>query len=315
MIAASAMGDTHTHVADPAALFRRGYPVGASEPHLRAVLEETLANPGSLTRLRLALLAGEVLGLGARPTQALACALEYFHTASLLFDDLPCMDDARQRRGAACAHLRHGEAAAILGALGFINRGYALIWQALEQVPAAQRGAVAAHVEHCLGDAGVLNGQSLDLHFAASDGSPRAVARAAIGKTVALMRLTLVTPALMAGARPREQMLLHRLSVYWGLAYQAADDCADLTTGTDPSAKTAGRDRARGHPNFAVAAGADQTGVHLERLLTLVGRTWAQLLALRAGWHALAPLIVKLNQAILAATAALPEAAGVRRCA
>jgi len=29
----------------------------------------------------------------------LAIAIEYFHTASLLFDDLPCMDDAERRRG------------------------------------------------------------------------------------------------------------------------------------------------------------------------------------------------------------------------
>ena len=47
----------------------------------------------------------------------LAIALEYFHTASLVFDDLPCMDNALERRGVPCVHFAFGEAGAILTAL------------------------------------------------------------------------------------------------------------------------------------------------------------------------------------------------------
>ena len=61
----------------------------------------------------------------------LAIALEYFHTASLLFDDLPCMDNASERRGVPCVHLAFGEAGAILAALALINRAYALSWRAV----------------------------------------------------------------------------------------------------------------------------------------------------------------------------------------
>jgi geranylgeranyl diphosphate synthase type II len=38
-----------------------------------------------------------------------ALALEYFHTASLIFDDLPCMDNALERPGAPCVHVAFGE--------------------------------------------------------------------------------------------------------------------------------------------------------------------------------------------------------------
>lgn len=307
--------NAHMHTADPESLYRHGLPLTAREPRLLSVLRDTLANPGSLTRLRLCLLAGEVLGLPSAPTRALATALEYFHTASLLFDDLPCMDDAEERRGRPCAHRTHGEGAAILGALAFINRGYALLWEALAGAPPAHRAAAAAHAEHCLGVAGVLDGQSVDLHFGDGDGSPRAVARAALGKTVSLLRLTLVTPALLAGVGARERLLLDRLSVYWGLAYQAADDCADVATGPGRPSKTAGRDLARGRPNFVVAAGFDLTAARLDRLLALVRQTWAALLTIRSGWHALAPMIVRLNQAVLAAAANLPVESTDRRCA
>lgn len=43
-----------------------------------------------------------------------ACALEMVHTYSLLHDDLPCMDNATQRRGQQASHLVHGEANALL---------------------------------------------------------------------------------------------------------------------------------------------------------------------------------------------------------
>ena len=210
-----------------------GITVNAREPHLAGVLRDTLATPGNLTRLQLGLIAGAALDLPAAATRPLASALEYFHTASLLLDDLPCMDDAHLRRGRPCPHVVHGEGATILGALGFINRGYRLVWDALAAVPEMHRAATAAHVERCLGTAGVLDGQSLDLHFTATDRTPRTVARIALGKTVSLLRLSLVTPALLAGAGARERLLIDRVSVAWGLAYQIADDFGPAAIGFD----------------------------------------------------------------------------------
>ncbi|NJM12209.1 MAG: hypothetical protein HC889_10265 [Synechococcaceae cyanobacterium SM1_2_3] len=77
--------------------------------------------------------------------------MEYFHTASLIFDDLPSMDDAEERRGHPCPHKVHGESAAILGALALINRGYALLWKVLSRLPRQRRHRAAELVESCLG--------------------------------------------------------------------------------------------------------------------------------------------------------------------
>lgn len=43
-----------------------------------------------------------------------ALAIEYIHTASLIIDDLPCMDNARTRRGQDCVHIKYSEAIAQL---------------------------------------------------------------------------------------------------------------------------------------------------------------------------------------------------------
>src|ERR1035437_7354689 len=96
------------------------------DPHFEEALRHVLDNPGSLVRPRLVYEDAMAYGLDPAHAQDLAIALEYFHTASLLFDDLPCMDNAQERRGAPCAHIVFGEAGAILSALALINRAYGL---------------------------------------------------------------------------------------------------------------------------------------------------------------------------------------------
>jgi len=290
--------------------YAHGLPLEAREPHLAGVIGDALENPGGLTRLQLGLAAGRILGLPAAAARSFATGLEYFHTASLLLDDLPCMDDARMRRGRPCAHVAHGEGSAILGALAFINRAYRLFWDALASAAPAGRAAATAHIERCLGASGVLEGQSRDLHFAASDRSAREVARVALGKTVALLRLSLVTPVLLADAAPPERLLVDRLSVAWGLAYQIADDFNDLSSHR-PTGKTGGRDTGRGRPNFVVAAGRDLAAARLHRHLRHLGAAHDGLVALRPAWRALGPLIDRFR--VAATTAALDHPA--TRCA
>jgi geranylgeranyl pyrophosphate synthase len=285
---------------DVSTLYRESLPVLARESRLHGVMADMLAVPGSLVRLRLGLLAGKLLGLPTDTARSLATAFEYFHTASLLLDDLPCMDNADERRGRPTAHILHGEAPAILGSLAFINRAYSLLWRSFSGSLPMNRNRAAQHAEHCLGAAGVLDGQSLDLNFGDTDGSARTAARASLGKTVSLLRLTLVTPAHLAGADQRETMLLDRLAVYWGLAYQIADDFNDLQP-NNGSRKTAGRDAIQGRPNFVLAAGPEGAAARLNRLMNLVRATFEQLLAVRSGWNALAPMIDRLSSS--AATA------------
>ena len=107
----------------------------ALEPNLESALRYVLENPGSLVRPRLVFQMATAYGMDTPNAERLAIALEYFHTASLLFDDLPCMDDATERRGAPCTHVVFGQESAILTALALINRAYALTWRAVAGAP------------------------------------------------------------------------------------------------------------------------------------------------------------------------------------
>lgn len=243
-----------------------------TEPHLKEAVRYTLAHPGSLIRARLVYSMARAYDLEETVALPMAIGLEYFHTASLLFDDLPCMDDAQERRGAACAHQLYGEAASILAALGLINRAYGLIWETMAGLPEDRRRRSAAFVESCLGLNGVLNGQSLDLHHGPGRRLPRQVLAVALGKTVSLIRLALVLPALLAGAPDRDIRAWQRLATWWGLSYQMLDDLKDVHGQTDQTGKTAQRDGLLNRPNLALTEGTIKTVHRVLRLVRLGDR-------------------------------------------
>jgi geranylgeranyl diphosphate synthase, type II len=225
------------------------------ERHLRGVVHDTLSHPGSLARAQLAFSLMRSFGFDEYMARDVGVAIEYYHTASLLFDDLPCMDNATTRRGHACPHTIHGESAAILGALSLITQGYGLLWSSLNALPCENRVAASALVNECLGLNGILNGQSYDLHFGESDRKKEDVFRIAEGKTATLIRLTLLLPAVMYGVNEVTRKTLEELAVSWGLAYQILDDFKDSLMQASETGKTTSRDEQLNHPNLPLTTG------------------------------------------------------------
>lgn len=240
---------------------------GRLETHLRGVLIEVLAHPGNLIRAQLAYSMAGLVGMPAPRALALAIATEYFHTASLIFDDLPSMDDARARRGHPCPHVAHGEAAATLGALALITRGYALLWEAIETPCPERRVEASRLVSECLGVNGILDGQARDVHFRSSTAEPDAMLAVAAAKSVPLIRLALVLPAVVAGAGASVVVRLEQLASSWGLAYQILDDFKDCLLSDLEAGKSTGRDWPLGRPNLPTRAGQWTAHRQVARLL------------------------------------------------
>lgn len=273
-------------------------PDAAIEPRLRAVVEDTLAHPGSLARAQLAFGLGIRLGVPTGRALRLAVAVEYFHASSLILDDLPAMDDAAERRGRPCPHRVWGEAAATLGALAFITRGYALLWEGIAPLPPRRRDRAAALVAECLGLAGILDGQSRDVHFADRPRGDGEMLRVEAAKTVPLIRLALLLPALAAGLEERTLARLERLAAGWGLAYQVLDDFKDDLLSDDEAGKTTHRDRSLGRPNLAVRSGHRQAIARLAALLDAAADELAALARRSARrWEPLARLQASLEEA------------------
>ena len=268
-----------------------------TEPHLAGALRDTLQHPGSMVRAELAFRVAASYCLSEERSENLAIAIEYFHTASLLFDDLPAMDDARLRRGNPCAHHVHGEGAAILAALALINRAYSLVWKAIAGLPPEVQAASLTYLERHLGICGLLNGQSQDLYY--SGLSPRLREQPqsiAMGKTVSLIRLALVLPAIVGQASTTEVHLLDRLAIFWGLSYQTLDDLKDVLSSDDVPGKTTARDAFLDRPNLALTIGIPESFLRVDRLMNMANRVMVRLTERRARLAFLREVRIQFNK-------------------
>jgi geranylgeranyl diphosphate synthase type II len=199
------------------------------ETKFNEAVEYALFSGGKRLRPVLTLLGAELFGGKAEDVLPAACAVEFVHTSSLIFDDLPCMDNAPERRGKTSLHEKFGEGLAVLVGIGFLNAAYGLIF--VNHANAPER-AIVAHAElvECIGAAGMLGGQSVDLALAKGAGDASDFESESIRnlKTSALMRLCLRVGAILSGANQIDLANLSRFAEILGDAYQLSDDLIDL---------------------------------------------------------------------------------------
>jgi geranylgeranyl pyrophosphate synthase len=264
------------------------------EPRLGAALKHLLTRPGSMARAVVAYMVGIEMGLVEEGARAIACGIEYLHTASLVFDDLPSMDDANLRRGDDCVHIIHGEATAILAALAMINRGYAMLWHGVALGNGERRIEAAEWISQRLGTSGVIGGQALDLNSWAGSKDTASVSKVAAMKTADLLRLTVVLPTILGKATRREIQILDRLALFRGLAYQAADDLKDVFQNSLLSGKTSERDEALGRPNLVTTEGTEGAIRRFLRLNAIADRLQNSLPGALCQWQILDTLRVPL---------------------
>jgi geranylgeranyl diphosphate synthase type II len=233
------LADRHRQVEEA---LRRLAPAGAS-PHVRAAIETSLFAPAKRLRPILALLVADVLRGDPESVLPAGCAIEMVHTASLVLDDLPCMDDAETRRGRPTCHREHGEANAILAAFALLNRAFEILAQGWPEGPdAAARTAIAAELARAIGLDGMIAGQAQDL---ASTDQPIDFATLEFihsRKTGALFMASADLGALAAKARPAERAAVVAYAKNLGLAFQVVDDLIDVTGGAEEAGKDVAKD-------------------------------------------------------------------------
>ncbi len=188
-------------------------------------------------------LVGAALG-GAEDEQALAlaCAVEFIHTSSLILDDLPSMDDAELRRNSPALHLVYGEGVAVLVGVALLNQSYALLAEcAREGAGAARLGALIREVARCVGSCGMIAGQAAELALSGARADESALSSRDL-KTTALMRLMMTAGGVVAGAAARELDALASFGESLGRAYQIYDDWADTLGDRQAAGKSVGQD-------------------------------------------------------------------------
>lgn len=202
--------------------------LGESLPPLPAVIASAVGTDGgrgSRWRPLLALCAARLFGDGGRCAEEaaldVAAAVELTHTASLVLDDMPCMDDSPSRRGRPATHRQVGSAGAILVAVGLLGRAAEL----LGRQPVCG-GRLAADWGSMIGLAGMSGGQAIDVAVVGRRlfGAERRLHRA---KSTVLPAFALASGARAAGADDKVCAALESFGRSLGWAYQLRDDAVD----------------------------------------------------------------------------------------
>jgi len=199
---------------------------GAQTPpvSLHAAMRHLVFPGGKRLRPALALAAAEAVGGPASAALPMATAVELVHTYSLIHDDLPCMDDDALRRGRPTVHVAFDEATAVLAG----DALQSLAFQVLLSGPETHRAADAARdLAEAIGAAGLVGGQADDLAPDPMSAGAEHVLSIHARKTAALIRVSVLGGARLAGGEGERLAELAAFGSAVGLAFQITDDCLD----------------------------------------------------------------------------------------
>lgn len=189
-------------------------------------------------RLRPVLLLYSCEAFGGKRTDAepFMAAMEFIHTASLIHDDLPAIDNDDLRRGKPTVHRAFSEAAGILSGDALLNYAYEVIFRGiLTGSDRDQAVKAAAIIASKSGLFGMLGGQGLDVESEKGtikeDGAVFLDTVISM-KTSALIEASLMSGAALAGADDASISLLEKIGRDTGMAFQIRDDILDII-GTD----------------------------------------------------------------------------------
>jgi geranylgeranyl diphosphate synthase type II len=199
-------------------------PLASPDDRLGAAMSYALSTPGKRLRPLIVLLVADELDGEIDDALDPACAVEMVHAASLILDDLPCMDDAALRRGLPSTHARYGEATAVLAAVALLNLAFAVVADC-EAMPDTVRVEMVQALSAAVGRKGLAGGQEADLH---GGGQCLATLRETHHRqTGVLFMASAMLGGLAGGASVAEGLALERFAAELGLAFQARDDVAD----------------------------------------------------------------------------------------
>lgn len=169
----------------------------------------------------------------------IGCALEMVHTASLILDDLPCMDDADLRRDKPTTHKVFGQATAILAAISLLTRGMNVL-ASLDGVPGDRRARLVAVLSQAVGHNGLAAGQEVDL--AEAPGLSMDVEQKNWLKTGTFFSAMAEMASILSNRCEEEAAGLSELAFHIGSAFQALDDLLDATAAPGYLGKDIGKD-------------------------------------------------------------------------
>lgn len=216
----------------------------------------SVLNGGKRLRGVLVLSICEMLGEDLSQALVLASAVECVHAASLIHDDLPCMDDDALRRGKPSCHIAFDEATALLAGDALFLYAFQMI--SIASCTAGKKAEAMRILSEASGVHGMVGGQMIDLAYEKRPITYAVLQQMHLLKTAALIKAACLLGAVSAGADEAVKKKLSVFAQHLGMAFQICDDILDVIGNEESLGKPVGSDEKAKKSNFITLFGLEK---------------------------------------------------------
>ena len=158
-----------------------------------------------------------------------ALAAEMAHSFSLIYDDLPCMDDDDLRRGKPSVHIKFNEANALLGGSSLLIYAYNMLTNRRFLIKDKKKLLLLENLSDAIGHSGMLAGQFLDLEAENPNLklTLKKLNEIQTKKTALLITFCCYAGGVLGNASKKELLILQDFGMILGKIFQITDDILD----------------------------------------------------------------------------------------
>lgn len=196
-----------------------------------------------------------VYGLKESSIFPLLKSLEYMHTASLIFDDLPSQDNASIRRGSPTVHEVYNVAVAELTGL-FLTQKAIEEQTFLEEFDTKTILRLIRYTAQITAD--MCKGQAMDLSSKGQQLTLDQLNWMCFYKTGLGFEAALIMPAILANVDEQEILALKAFARHAGIAFQIKDDLLDYEGDSSELGKATGKDEQNNNSTFVTVLGVEE---------------------------------------------------------
>jgi len=207
----------------------------------------SLLGSGKRVRSSLSLAVSDCFSIPRSKILPFAAAVELIHAASLIHDDLPCLDNDDLRRGKPSCHKAFGEGYAVIAGDYLLGRAFSLVVRS-EDITAEEKSNLVQLL--AFATEMLCEGQVLDINaqYTSLDSQSKKLSsielrneliRRHSKKTGALIEASVVAPLYLISCIEREKYmpLLSDYGKKIGLLFQVVDDILDQTASVEEMGK------------------------------------------------------------------------------
>ena len=233
------------------------------EPAVRSMRYSIFAG-GKRIRAAMILAFCELFGGDVKKAVPFACAIEMIHTYSLIYDDLPCMDNDTLRRGKPTNHIVFGESTALMAGAALYARAFETVLESPD-LSSAQKLEGIDVLLSASGLKGIISGQMLDIENRPGLTKDE-VMRIHELKTSAMLEASALLGCIAADCSEKEKNIALAYAKNVGLAFQIKDDILDVSGTVEDMGKTLGKDKASMKTTFVDILGLENAQKEVDRL-------------------------------------------------